>query len=252
MTPQRFLLVTGVLIGLSVLGVLKAGDIGRGGARLATGFAGALEHTLESSRRALLNLFIGPPRVGVQVGHEEAQNHPEELAALRVNTGGHAGGVDEVDVNRAVAQELARRLEENGVTVDLLPATPPEGYHADLFVALHADASPDTARRGYKTAYFSPPRNPLEPRLKAQIDAAYGASGLPDDNDNVTDSMLLYYAFNFRRYHHSVHPGTPAVIVELGYLSNPEDRGYLSRPDEPAARLTAGILEYLRERGRLE
>ena len=167
MTPQRFLLVTGVLIGLSVLGVLKAGDIGRGGARLATGFVGALEHTLESSRRALLNLFIGPPRVGVQVGHEEAQNHPEELAALRVNTGGHAGGIDEVDVNRAVAQELARRLEANGVTVDLLPATPPEGYHADLFVSLHADASPDTARRGYKTAYFSPPRNPLEPRLKA-------------------------------------------------------------------------------------
>ena len=251
-TPQRLLLVTGVLVGLTVLGVLRAGDIGRGGARLATGAAGALEHTVQNSRRALLNLFIGPPRVGVQVGHEEAQNHPEELAALRVNTGGHAAGVDEVDVNRAVAQELARRLEAHGVTVDVLPATPPEGYHADLFVSLHADASPDTARRGYKTAYFSPPRNRFEPRLKASLDAAYGASGLPDDNDNVTDSMFLYYAFNFRRYHHSVHPGTPAVIVELGYLSNPEDRGYLSRPDEPAARLEAGILTYLRERGRLE
>ena len=231
---------------------LKAVEGARGGSRVAAGVVGTLEGTAQESRRFLLNLLIGPPRVGVQVGHEGAQDHPEELAALRVNTGGHAAGVDEVDVNRAVAQELARRLETHGVAVDLLPATPPAGYHADLFVSLHADASPDTARRGFKTAHFSPPRNALEPHLKAQLDAAYGASGLPDDQDNVTDSMSFYYAFNFRRYHHSVHPGTPAVIVELGYLSSPEDRAYLSRVEAPAARLEAGILAYLRERGRLE
>ncbi len=247
---RRLLLVVGLFVGLSILVGLRAGDVGR--ARFVTGLVGTLEHTAQKGRRALLNLLIGPPRVGLQVGHEGAQDHPEELAALRVNTGGHAAGVDEVDINRAVALALARLLETQGVAVDLLPATPPAGYHADLFVSLHADASPDPARRGYKTAHFSPPRNPLEPRLKAQLDAAYDASGLPDDQNNVTDSMSFYYAFNFRRYHHSVHPGTPAVIVELGYLSNPQDREYLSHVEAPAARLAAGILTYLRERGRLE
>lgn len=207
----------------------------------------AFAHPTVALKRALL----GPPRVGVQVGHLDAAAHPDELARLRVSTGGLANGVAEVDVNRAVADALARRLRRTGVRVDVLPATLPPDYRADLLLSVHADASPDPARRGYKSAHFDPPRNRREPRLKQLIDDAYLTSApLPDDDRNVSGNMLHYYAFN-PRFRHAAHPGTPAVLVELGYISNRADLAFLHDPERPAAALAEGVLAFLRERDRL-
>lgn len=202
--------------------------------------------------RSLRNMLLGPVRVGIQVGHQDAAAHPEELATLRTSTGGSAAGLQEVDVNRRVAHALAERLRANGVEVELLPATVPPRYRADLVVSLHADSSPDPARRGYKSAIFRRRRNDRDPLLKEHLDQAYLAgSGLPSDDRNVSGDMLDYYAFN-RRFEHSVARRTPAVIVEMGYLSHPRDRELLLRSDEVAALLEEGILEFLRAVGRLE
>ena len=196
--------------------------------------------------------YSGPVRVGLQVGHLNSREHPEELARLRLNTGGHWAGVDEVDINLAVAQHLSESLELDGVKVDLLPATIPEGYKADLVLSIHADVSPDESRRGYKSAHHRQPRNSLEPLLKTFIDEAYFYyTGLPDDDHNVSGSMLHYYAFNSRRYQHTVSSKTPALIVELGYISNPEDRRFLEDPTNPSFALKRGIMGYLEAQGRL-
>lgn len=211
-----------------------------------------LQNLVVRQWHSAVNRFLGPPRVGLQVGHENAQNHPDELASLRISTGGHWRGVDEVEINREVTVLLAAMLEAHGVVVDILPATIPPGYHADLVVAIHADSSPDPSRRGYKSAHFDPPRNHLEPLLKARIDEAYFlASGLPDDHLNVSGSMFYYYAFNNARFAHTVHPGAPAVIVELGYISHPDDLRFIRSPERPAAALRNGIVSYLQERRRL-
>lgn len=211
-----------------------------------------LDTWLETTLYRVWNTLQGPVRVGIQVGHENAANHPDELESLRTSTGGRARGVEEVEVNRAVAERLAARLKGRGILVDLLPATLPRGYHADLLVALHADASPDPSRRGYKSAHFLPARNRLEPLLQEHLDTAYlQLSGLPSDETNVSRNMERYYAFNWRRFRHSAHPGTPAVIVEMGYLSNPQDAAFLSDPSRPADALFEGVTSYLRERGRL-
>ena len=191
-------------------------------------------------------------RVGLQVGHLDASQHPDELAKLRVNTGGRWGDVNEVDINLAVARQLKDSLELDGIKVDLLPATVPENYRADLVVAIHADASPDVGRRGYKSAYFYQARNVLEPVLKAHLDEAYFYyTGLPDDDANVSGSMLQYYAFNNRRFRYAVSPDTPAVIVELGYLSNPDDLTFMKDPVNPAFALKRGIMSYLEDEGRI-
>lgn len=190
--------------------------------------------------------IAGPPRVAIQVGHLRAAEHPDELAALRVSTGATVGALREVDLNHAVAEALARRLANAGIDVTLLPATVPPGLRADVLLAVHADASVEPDRRGYKSAHAVPSRNGREPLLKAAVDAAYlHASGLPDDHANVTGAMLDYYAFADHRLRHAAHRGTAGLIVELGYLSHPLDRAWLADPDRAADALADGLLRYL-------
>lgn len=200
--------------------------------------------------RRVANSLAGAPRVGVQVGHLDADEQPEELASLRASTGGHWDGVDEVDVNLEVASRLATLLERRGIEVDLLPATVPPGYQADLLLSLHVDANDDEYRRGYKSAHFRPARNVHEPLLKLLVDRAMLATGLPDDDRNVTGNMLEYYGFNQRRYRHAVHRTTPALLVELGYLSSRRDMELLEDPELFAVALGSGVLDYLRAVGR--
>ena len=196
-------------------------------------------------------LLLGPVRVGIQIGHLHAQDHPEEHAHLRVSTGGAAGGWTEVEINQAVAAELAARLRSHGVEVDLLPARVPPRYRADLLVSLHADSSPDPERRGYKSAHFEPARTPFERDLKNLVDRSYlAATGIPDDHENVSGNMLQYYAFD-PAYTHAVSPVTPSLLIEMGYISNRSDRALLAQPARPAAAIAEGIVAYLRRAGRL-
>jgi len=148
--------------------------------------------------------------------------------------------------------KLEHRLRAIGVEVEVLPATPPVGYRADLFISVHADSVRNPDRRGYKSAHFEPARNPLEPILRRHLDEAYlRASRLADDSINVSPTMREFYAFNHHKYRHSVHPDTPAVIVEMGYISNVRDRAYLAKASEPADALFQGIVSYLRHQGQL-
>ena len=48
--------------------------------------------------------------------------------------------------------------------------------------------------------------------------------------------MRNYYAFNFRRYEHALHPMTIAVILETGFLTSQSDRQVLMNDPERAAR----------------
>ncbi len=202
--------------------------------------------------RSLENALRGPVRVGLQVGHLGAAEQPDELAALRYSTGAAWDGLDEVAANHAIVAALSERLRARGFVVDVLPATLPARYRADLLLSVHVDANPDEERGGYKSAHFVPARNPEEPLLKLHLDrAVLGLTTLADDDRNVTGNMLQYYAFNNRRYRHAAHARTPALIVELGYLSNRHDRELIEDPDLLAAALETGIVSYLREVGRL-
>jgi N-acetylmuramoyl-L-alanine amidase len=190
----------------------------------------------------------GTTRVGLQAGHWRSSELPEELAVLRTSTGASAGGIDEVDVNVDVARRIAARLRDRGVVVDVLPATVPPGYEADAFIALHADGSENEDARGYKLA--APRRaSPESKGLLAALGAEYGRrTGLPR-NTAITAAMLDYYAFNSGGLEHAIDDDTPAVIVEMGFLTNTRDRAILSeRRDVIARALADGILRYLDER----
>lgn len=195
----------------------------------------------------------GPAKVALQVGHWRNSEFPEELAKLRNNGGASGGGKMEWEVNLEVAETTKRELEKVGVDVEILPATVPARYWADVFVAIHADGSESAGTRGFK---FAGPWRDLtgnSKRLVKILEANYQeATGMPID-ENVTRNMRGYYAFAWWRYEHAVHPMTTAVIAETGFLTSPVDRKIIvEQPEVVAQGLAEGIVEYLSEQGLME
>lgn len=188
------------------------------------------------------------PRVGIQVGHWKSSELPDELARLRSSSGTFAGGYSEAQVNLAVAQRVVALLASRGMAVDLLPATIPPGYDADAFVAIHADGSPSTSNRGFKLATPWRTSQAAQHLLDSLADEYASATGLPLDTA-VTFNMRGYYAFNFRRHTHAIARTTPAVILEMGFLTNSADRAIMiDQADRVAIGVANGIVRYLNER----
>ena len=186
-------------------------------------------------------------RVGLQVGHWESAALPDELASLREEHGANAGGFAEVDINYAIAQRVATTLRARGITVDVLPATIPPGYTADAFIAIHSDYNNSPAMNGFKLARFRDSAIPArDDALIAAIAADYGAATGQGRDSYVTRAMTGYYAFNNGAFQHTIAPQTPGGIIELGFLTNQNDRALLvERQDVVANGLAAGIIRFL-------
>jgi len=195
----------------------------------------------------------GPAKVGLQAGHWKSTEAPDELERLRTNTGSSGGGKWEWEVNLAIAEATAELLRSKGVVVDILPATVPPAYWADVFVAVHADGNLDKNISGYKAAAPWRDWTGKAGELVAEIESSYEkATGLPRD-PNVSRNMRGYYAFSFWRYTHAVHPKTVSAILETGFLTNAGDRRTIvSQPKKAAEGLAVGILAYLETQNLLD
>jgi N-acetylmuramoyl-L-alanine amidase len=189
----------------------------------------------------------GPRRVGIQAGHWKMAEVPDEMARLAGQTGTSAAGFVEWQVNLDIAGRVALRLQAQRIAVDILPATVPEGYLADAFISLHADGDRSGLDRGYKAAHGSR-RGPYEPRLVTAIIEEYGrTTGLPW-LPGVSRNMTGYYAFAWGRLRSTVAPHVPAAILEMGFLTNAEDRAMLvGQPDRVADGIARGIMRFLEE-----
>ena len=190
----------------------------------------------------------GPVKVGLQIGHYKINEVPEELEALKNNTGTSGGGKWEWEINKSIAELASKMLIDKGMVVDLLPATIPPDYIADVFVSIHADGNLNRNINGFKV---SPPRRDLSQKantLSRTIEEEYKKSTSLVIDPNITRNMSGYYAFNWRRYAHSIHPMTPSVILETGFLTSPLDQKLLiNKPELAAKGLVDGILKYLQQ-----
>jgi hypothetical protein len=192
----------------------------------------------------------GPLRVGLQVGHLESNKVPEEIEGIKRNkNGAQWKKVVERDVNLKIVTLTAEILRKNSIVVDILPATVPPGYVADAFVAVHADGNPSAEKTGFKVA--SPRRDFSKKSLLLEqdlFDAYVQATGMPED-PKITGNMRGYYAFNWPRYIHAIHPMTPAAIVEVGFITNANDRKTIvNNPKKAAEGIANGILKFLDQR----
>ena len=177
----------------------------------------------------------GPVRIALQAGHWRAGEAPPELRGLRRN-GTRWGGTAEWEMNLAIVRHAGAMLEGMGYEVDILPAVVPPSYRAHLFISIHADGSNDPNASGYRVATPRLDATGRASQIAALLEQSYGdATGLKR-LPTVTRRMRNYYAFNFRRYEHALHPMTIAVIIETGFLTSPKDRQVIVNDPGRAAR----------------
>jgi len=182
---------------------------------------------------------------------------PTVPAALRIGIiSGHwkndsgatcSDGLQEVDVNHAIALRVQAALQRMGYKVDLLAEFDPrlKGYRAAALVSIHADVcTPNPDYTGFKTAPATGVQDAAQLQnslhLKACLDARYAAiTHLPYHPTSISRHMTEYHAFN------EIAPFTPAVIIETGFLGLDRDL-LVNHPDTVAKGIVAGISCYLR------
>ena len=186
----------------------------------------------------------GPVRIALQAGHWRADEAPRELSGLRRN-GTSWGGTPEWEGNLAIVQRAGAMLAEMGYQVDILPAVVPPSYRAHLFISIHADGSNDPNASGYRVATPRRDATGRASQIAALLDQSYGDATGIKRLGTVTRRMRNYYAFNFRRYEHALHPMTIAVILETGFLTSARDRQVIvNDPDRAARGIVAAVAAF--------
>jgi N-acetylmuramoyl-L-alanine amidase len=183
----------------------------------------------------------GPVRIGLQAGHWRAHEAPDELRGIRDN-GTRWRDMLEWEANLQIAERAGEMLRELGYEVDVLPAVVPPGYRAHLFISIHADGAGDPAASGYRVAAPRRDATGRAERIARLLQDRYGEETGLRQLPTVTRRMSNYYAFNYRRYEHALHPMTVAVILETGFLTSARDRTVIvDDPDRAARGIVAAV-----------
>ena len=176
---------------------------------------------------------LGPsrPRVGLIAGHWQSDS-----GAVCPD------GLQEVDINLAVARGVAALLRDTGYQVEMLPEYSPKlnGYRADVFLSIHSDSCVGHIS-GFKVARMTHSAVPeLEDRLVKSLEDAYEeATSLKPHPNTITRDMLEYHAL--RR----ISAQTPGAIIECGFMGG--DRYLLTEEqDRVAAGIANGLMAFLR------
>ena len=155
-------------------------------------------------------------------------------------------GLREKTVNLAVCERVARRLRAAGhavlrtrrgdAFVDLdARAAVANRARARLFVSIHANAAASEAARGFEV-YVCRAAGRRARAAAGAIARRLAAAGIPSRGVKEADFRVL------------VGTTGPAVLVEMGFLTNRAEAARLRRPDHQgrlAAAIAAGIEDFL-------
>ena len=187
-------------------------------------------------------------------------NNPKPLEGLKITIDpGHGGnesgaigclGDKEKDVNLSISQKLKEKLENAGAKVAMTRIDDTaisltkrveisQNNKADVFISIHNNALPDSAaksnRNGSSVYYFYPQSKELANRI---LDALTGE--LCMNNDKVRQESFAVIR----------NTESPAVLIELGYMINPEDNAKLIDCDfqeKAADAILHGLENYFNE-----
>jgi N-acetylmuramoyl-L-alanine amidase len=172
-----------------------------------------------------------PPKVGIVAGH-----YGFDSGAICPD------GLQEVEINLAVAEKVVALLKRKGYQVELLGEFDEAilGYRADAFVSLHADSCDIPGASGFKVARVTNSAVPEEEdRLVECLWNEYEKwTGLARHEDSITPHMRQYHAFR------KIALETPGAIIEMGFML--DDRNILLYEQEKVARgIASGVICFL-------
>lgn len=175
------------------------------------------------------------------------------FAARIVLDAGHGGkdlganrsGVNEKDLNLTLALMVRDALEAKGFKVQLtrntdvflpLPQITAITNEArpDLFISIHHNASVNTALNGIETYYYTPQSLALARRVHSRE-----INSVPVRDGGVKRAM--FYVIH--------HTTVPAILCEVGYVSNPNELSDLQtyeRKLKTARAIADGVVDYLK------
>lgn len=163
------------------------------------------------------------------------------------DTGAMRSGVLEKDLNLSMALNLKTALESRGLTVlmtrssdTFVPLPDISGFAnrngPDLFISVHHNASVNTSIAGLETYYYHGNSIPLANKIHAQMVRMIGCN-----NRGVRSAR--FYVIN--------HTKAPAVLLEMGYVSNPSELQAVqssARQKVAAEAIANGVVDYLNAR----
>ncbi len=200
---------------------------------------------------------------------------PEELGGVKIvvdpghgglDGGASSGEVVERDITLSIAHELKKRLEKKGATVimtrqkggDALAERAPEqkfnttrerkmadlklresiaiDENPDLFISVHVNAIPQEKWRGSQV-FYHPEGNPGGEMLAKSIQESFRGSL----KNTEREAMAIKGVYLLKKV------PMPSVLVETGFLSNPEERVLLIDPGyqkKVADAILQGIIDY--------
>lgn len=162
------------------------------------------------------------------------------------DTGAIGGGINEKDITLDVSKRVEKLLKQKGYDVKMTRVDDTyvslqdrveisEAYGPDIFVSIHVNSSVKPEISGVETHYYH-----QESMELAQIVHASFASAVQSPNRGLFKSK--FYVIN--------HTTSPAVLIEIGFISNANERAQLvgeKRKQATAKAIADGIQEYFKQ-----
>lgn len=176
-----------------------------------------------------------PARIVVDAGHG-GKDH----GAMR-------GGASEKDLNLSLAMMVRDALQARGFKVYMTRSTDvflplpkitaiTNQVHPDLFISIHHNASVNASANGIETYYYTPQSVALARKVHAREINSVGA------RDGGVKKAMFYVIH---------HTSVPAILCEVGYVSNPSELAELQgfeRKSKTARAIADGVVDYLKTR----
>lgn len=160
------------------------------------------------------------------------------------DVGAMRGNIYEKDINIEVSKKLAKYLKNAGVDV-IFTRTTDESLSLkdrtvitnkekpDVFVSVHVNASTNNNIKGIETHWYTPQSKELANIVQDRL-----IKTVPCVNRGVFNSM--FYVIH--------HTEVPAVLVEIGFISNDNERNELllnGRQEATAKAIAEGIIKFI-------
>ena len=185
------------------------------------------------------------PRIAIQAGHWKAAEAPDELRRIRTN-GTPLGNPSPSGRSTWTSLNGQRPSFAHWDTrwMSFPPWFRPPIAPTSLSLSMRMELR--TARpRAIGLAASRRDRTGRGQEIAQLLSRTYGeATGLRHLPTN-TRRMTNYYAFNDRRYRHSIDPATIGIIIETGFLTSPEDRSVIiDDPERSANGIVAAVTAF--------